>query len=430
MGPKRTRTVPYSYNPDLPENWTSAQLKDSLKSRGIAFPGNARRSALIRLHTDNVASARPHNATGQLNSDAPQSHNTPDQNKNGGDRQNNTLVDIVSKLTSTVQSLQQNVINLTSKVNSITQVGGLQTSANASSTAQSQISRPLSQESSSATTSSSTQDSFTLDTAFARISAAAAGSAEQMSEPRRTRYGFAAESLPLVETISPQIRSQITAGKDVNLASLLIPYYTPQDDKEENKKPDKRLLRSLTIGEFIQAFGIYKNIMGQAYPQRRQELDLYERDIIDMATRYPGKGFYEYHRQFSLMAASHLKYNNILVDWSVRNNTLFCNLFANSKAQTCTTCNSTLHLSGFCPLNGPTGDKRYGDMDSYGRKRQFHDGREICNNYNGVRGCQLPRCRNAHLCIECKGEHSKQNCSYSKNSTAPHMTGAHNPQKM
>lgn len=48
------------------------------------------------------------------------------------------------------------------------------------------------------------------------------------------------------------------------------------------------------------------------------ELDLYERDIIDMATRYPGKGFYEYHRQFSLMAASHLRFNNIMVDWSVR----------------------------------------------------------------------------------------------------------------
>lgn len=47
--------------------------------------------------------------------------------------------------------------------------------------------------------------------------------------------------------------------------------------------------------------------MCQAYPQRRQELDLYERDIIDMATRYPGNGFYEYHRQFSLMAPSHLR---------------------------------------------------------------------------------------------------------------------------
>ncbi|CAC5421980.1 unnamed protein product [Mytilus coruscus] len=40
----------------------------------------------------------------------------------------------------------------------------------------------------------------------------------------RTCYGYCAESLPLVETISPQLRQNITAGMDVNLASLLIPY--------------------------------------------------------------------------------------------------------------------------------------------------------------------------------------------------------------
>ena len=61
-------------------------------------------------------------------------------------------------------------------------------------------------------------------------------------------FYFWAESLPSVETISPQLRQQITSDKDVNLASLLIPYYIPADENDGNKKPDKRLLRSLTIG--------------------------------------------------------------------------------------------------------------------------------------------------------------------------------------
>ena len=413
MGPKGARPVPYSYNPDLPENWTSVQLKEALKSRGISFPVHARRAVLIRLYTDSVA--RSHNATGN-NEDIPISQNSTDQNSNGDDRQN-VLIDIVSKLTSSVQSLQQNVINLTSRVNSMTPGAVPQPITNHLTN------RNAQDQARSCTADTISTENYTLDTAFARISSAAAGSADQISEFKRTKYGFSAESLPLVETISPQLRQQITSGKDVNLASLLIPYYIPSDENDAYKKPDKRLLRSLTIGEFIQAFGIYKNIMGQAYPQRRQELDLYERDIIDMATRYPGKGFYEYHRQFSLMAASHLKYNNILVDWSVRNNTLFCNLFANTRAQTCASCNSTLHLSGFCPLNGAVGEKRNGDMDSYGRKRQFHEGKEICNNFNGVRGCQLPRCRNAHLCIECKGDHSKQKCTYAKYVNVPHIAG-------
>lgn len=54
-------------------------------------------------------------------------------------------------------------------------------------------------------------------------------------------------------------------------------------------------------------------------------------------------------RQFSLQVAAHLRYNNIMVDSSVRNNLLFCNIFANLKPNTCNHCNSTLRLSGFCP---------------------------------------------------------------------------------
>lgn len=66
------------------------------------------------------------------------------------------------------------------------------------------------------TTSMNPESSFTLDTIFTHIFMAAAGSPAQGRELKRTRFGFAAESLPLVETISPQLRHQITSGKDVN----------------------------------------------------------------------------------------------------------------------------------------------------------------------------------------------------------------------
>ena len=59
--------------------------------------------------------------------------------------------------------------------------------------------------------------------------------------------------------------------------------------------------------------GFIKTSLDKRTPREGKKLDLYERDIIDIATKYPGKGFNEYHRQFSLMAASHLKYNNILM---------------------------------------------------------------------------------------------------------------------
>lgn len=142
-----------------------------------------------------------------------------------------------------------------------------------------------------------------------------------------------------------------------------------------------------------------------------------------MASRYPGKGFYEYHRQFSLQAAAHLHYNNIVMHWTVRNNLLFCNIFANLhvKPNTCNLCNSTLHISAFCPTlisnrqlvqqgffrnsKLPRQEQEL-HLDSYGRERVFHLNKEICNNFNGVRGCLAPRCNNSHVCLICKKEHS------------------------
>ena len=367
---------------------------------------------------------RPKSETAQSNGDRSQQA-TLHQNSNGGPQEQNgsaqnfsTMVDIVSKLSSTVQSLQQNVINLTARVNSIssTQCNGPTQENNATTVGPSTFTAPVHQSS----------EEYNLDTAFARLSSSAAGSATQATDFKRTRFGFSAESLPLVETISPALRQQIITGKDVNLASLLIPYYNPADDKVDGRKQDKRLDIVLNLGEFIQAFGIFKNIMCSAYPQRRPELDLYERDIIDMATRYPGNRFYDYHRQFSLLAASHLNFNNVLVDWSVRNNTLFCNLFANAKAQSCSSCGSTLHQTGFCHLTGSGSDKR-SDTDHYGRRKMYHEGREICNNFNGSKGCFAQKCRHVHVCLECKGAHPLSMCEQAKNSKLPHFSGASIP---
>ena len=88
--------------------------------------------------------------------------------------------------------------------------------------------------------------------------------------------------------------------------------------------------------------------MHEVFPQRREELDLYERYIVEMATRYGGSGFYEYHHLFSLKAAANLRYNNIPVDWSVRD-ALFCNIFENLKPAACYNCASTSHTAAFCP---------------------------------------------------------------------------------
>lgn len=439
----RRNSTPPSYDPDLYANWTSDRLREALQARGVTIPRLTRRLGLVRLlrcsnGPPTTTSSTDSSATGARSHEPP----PPNANNNGG-----AVFDIVNTLTLSIKSLQDNVAALSNKVDSMT-------SSTTNTTAIEHSLRHPNNSSSQANNDSSI--TFTVGTAYGAMLSSRNvpattppnPSATLNSDPNRlpqhrdtsdcrpgsyvrTTYGYSSESLPLVETISPQLRQNIIAGKDVNLTSLLIPYFTgasasfddnmPNNNNHPNKS-DPRLARQLSLGEFIQAFGTYKNVMCSAYPHRRPELDLYERDIVEMATRYNGTGFYEYHRQFSLRAAAHLRFNNVLVDWSV---------FASYKPNTCQWCNNTLHASGFCPTQVGHDNRPYSSAnrnpyrlprdigkDHHGREIITHLGREICNNFNGERGCIVPRCHNLHVCLLCKEEHSKIQCSkngYAKN---------------
>ena len=177
--------------------------------------------------------------------------------------------------------------------------------------------------------------------------------------------------------MSPVLKNCIIQGKDVNLALLLV---APNDLGElrqldiivgevflKHVSAESRFKRNLVLSEFIVAFTKYKNIMCEAYPYRRVELDMYERDIIEMATRYGGTTFYEYHKAFSARAAAMLEQRNIKIDWSVRDNKLFCSLFAGSRIVACEICSSISHPTELCaqlvrPMNINHGNQRSGKL--------------------------------------------------------------------
>jgi hypothetical protein len=84
--------------------------------------------------------------------------------------------------------------------------------------------------------------------------------------------GVSSDSLPHIDIV---IRRDIIMGKDINLASRLIPGFKSessstrhlvQGDEVIQLKPlsDSRLSRSLTLSEFIMAFSIYTNVMCEA----------------------------------------------------------------------------------------------------------------------------------------------------------------------
>ena len=230
--------------------------------------------------------------------------------------------------------------------------------------------------------------------------------------------GVRSDEYSNVDIISPSIQKQIIDGKDVNLASLLIPNYeTPQvhsvaaNGLELNisGKPDPRLNRKLTIQEFIKAFGKFKRVMSSVYPDRRAELDAYEDEIIDISNFY-GDRFYDYHKLFSAKSAALLRERRIKVDWSKRDRDLLSLIVAGGNVNVCKICNLVDHTTAFCPMQTSMAYQDYPDKvsrqvdttDKLGRKKIYHSGREVCNNFNTSRGCTRSFCHFSHICSRCK----------------------------
>lgn len=265
--------------------------------------------------------------------------------------------------------------------------------------------------------------------------------------------GVRSDSFTNVDIVSPTLQKQIQEGKDVNLAALLIPNYecpqkhtlsTESLEVQLSGKPDPRLNRSLSISEFLRAFGKFKRVMTSVWPDRRAEFDAYEDDIIDIHNFY-GSKFYEYHKIFSAKAAAILREKKRKVDWSKRDRDILALISAGAQVTTCKLCNSVDHTTPFCHLQlrqtDPTQTEsktRNPFTDRYGRPRFYHEGKEICNNFNGFKGCPRPNCTFAHVCSKCKAaSHSQNECARSgssqslsfKRGVAPAATGKQTSEK-
>ena len=103
-------------------------------------------------------------------------------------------------------------------------------------------------------------------------------------------------SLPDVPIVPPAVRKDILAGKDINLAALLLPLKERKYFRSERQEirvgdemipliqqKDKRLAKNLAMDQFIQAFTTYKQVICESFPNRRDELDKYLSLMIEMA---------------------------------------------------------------------------------------------------------------------------------------------------
>jgi hypothetical protein len=260
-------------------------------------------------------------------------------------------------------------------------------------------------------------------------------------------YGVSSDSLPMIEPVSQALRQKIISGKDVSMVLLLAPdpvcdRVLENDGEAYILRPatDPRATKALTITEFITAFSRYKSIMTEVYPHRLPELDAYLSSIIDMSTRFGGSLFYEYHKQFSKRSEIYLE-RHIKIDWSVRDNNMYCSIFGGARANACALCSSLSHVTKFCAMQSrgsyrgqvnnsasvPSQSSNFrsnpSQLDFRGRNRVLHQGAEICNNYNSTRGCSKMSCKFKHICLDCKRDHPQSTCQIKSNTAASANSG-------
>ncbi|MGH0157598.1 UNVERIFIED_CONTAM: hypothetical protein FKN15_051019 [Acipenser sinensis] len=248
-------------------------------------------------------------------------------------------------------------------------------------------------------------------------------------------------------SISPKIRKLIIEGKDVNLVSILIASSEFLDHRVVDcgdvsvtlKSRDPRLQKSLSVGEFVLAFSIYRDILCSVYPHRLQELNQYLFLVVELAVRYGGALFYQYHRAFSAKAAATLSADNRIIDWSRSDTDLFTRIFSGIRPNACNACASTAHSSYLCPktaasslqpihhplpsllsprhlapasIHASAPPTRSQARDVYGRPIKFTGGRQICNNFN-TSACFSKTCKYLHACSFCNDAHSRSICPLS-----------------
>ncbi|XP_046546633.1 uncharacterized protein LOC124256711 [Haliotis rubra] len=224
------------------------------------------------------------------------------------------------------------------------------------------------------------------------------------------------DTLPHIDPVKGEHKKDIIEGrKYFNLAKLLsastesgeyiMSEFSAEGGEQISMKEDIKLKRPLTLGEFIKAFGIYKAVFCEAYPHRRDEMDKYERLIVDIASQYGGSLFYEYHRMFATRAASFVC-KGIIIDWSIIDTRIYTTVTSGRRTRACTICQSLTHTTEFCFLTSKKDSHfhpYHRNHDSHGRPRSIIDGDEICNNFND-RGCKRDPCIFAHRCITCRKE--------------------------
>ena len=202
--------------------------------------------------------------------------------------------------------------------------------------------------------------------------------------------------------VSPELCSKIWNGAYVNLAQLLRKESSPGrgsnltvNEHGQIEIIPKATKQISTIREWTDAFLIYTYIIIKKYPSKAGELMQYMATIREAEGRNGSSfGWRTYDENFRLrQAVSPMPWGKIHVDLWLK----------------------TMSMSG----------SHVGFAKSTAAQASFQNNnprpKNVCFEFNSVRGCRFTNCKYLHRCLICKGEHTQIKC----NQKTP--TGQFNP---
>ena len=143
--------------------------------------------------------------------------------------------------------------------------------------------------------------------------------------------------------------------------------------------------------------------------------------ISDLAMRYGGTLFYEYHKGFSAKAALYIQKFNRRLDWSVLNLDLVSRVFTGHMPRSCSVCGSLGHTVNMCPSTAfappvEAEGSAYSASTSggqAGRRKVLPSSAgastSLCITYN-ENVCRFANCRFLHACSFCGDAHPRSVC--------------------
>ena len=219
------------------------------------------------------------------------------------------------------------------------------------------------------------------------------------------------------ENLPAKQREKILAGKFVEMAALLPQNYTKESDtvyritKRGIRPAKQRLSKFISLGQWNQAFGVYKSVLienAETLMEAKtlvKQLETYHRDINTMANQ--GSQWRDYDRVFR----SDMAEKRSGVTFGTLRHDIMLNVANNATPPQYETQRFRARRDRqSVPRNRTSfrNDTVFRSDPSF-RSDVRKQGNE-CFKFNSQRGCPFPECKFRHSCSKCGGTHPAVRC--------------------